>query len=123
MNEIKGIALTRPRFKNRDRVYMGGIELYEGQLLDVLDHNDDGDILALSPKDNAGIGDILGEDILCFLPIRKENGVIIPVELHGVERMNWHTAAHIKGTEKFNILFIAKCIATQKVTTNLSDFL
>jgi hypothetical protein len=118
---IKGVALISHKMKNRERVYMGGIEKYEGQLLDVIDRNSSGDVLVIT-KDNLGIGDVLAEDVFFFLPLVKEKGIIIPVELQGTDKIIWLATAIEFGIEKFNVKYISKCIAEQRVSTKL-DFL
>ena len=113
--EVKGMALIANKIRNRDRVYMGGIDKYEGLFLRVIDRNERGDCLVLD-RNGVGIGDFLSDDILCFVPLKKNNlGVIVPIELDMIQQGYWSAVAMKVGIDKFNVDFISDCIKRQGI--------
>jgi hypothetical protein len=115
VGEALGIAMIRKPIINRNQGYMGGIELYEGKLLDVMDRNDAGDCLVMS---SAGLGNILAEDIVEFVPVVKKKGVIMPSNITILEEFLWFNKAVEEGIGKFNNRFIFHCIEKQTVDKN-----
>lgn len=112
IGEALGYAMIKNPIKNRNRVYMGGIHLYEGKVLNVMDRNDSGDCLVIS---EAGMGDVLSEDIQVFVPIKKKHDVIMPADISVIDEMLWYNKAWQEGIEKFNNRFIMHCIMNQSV--------
>jgi len=112
--KIKGVVLTMPKFKNRSHIYVGGIESYEKNYLEVIHRYENGDVTVLS-EDRSVTAKIYAEDIMCFFPIKKENGVFMPVDLEGYDRIHWISEAIQFGIEKFNIRYVCACIVAQGV--------
>ena len=115
--DIKGIAMISPQVKNRNRIYMGGLDKYEGKVLQVIDRNNDGDCLVLN--DN-GMGDFLASDILCFLPVTKKMDIVLPVGLSFFEEQLWISKAMQVGIDKFNWAFFNKAVIDQRIPTDLN---
>lgn len=115
-----GIALISNKMKHRDRVYVGGIEKYEGKLLTVMEKSScTGDCLCLS-DDQSGLGDIHKDDVICFLPLTKKQGIIIPTGLSFTDEINWIGYANIIGVDKFNIKYVMLCSTKQEVIKDLN---
>jgi len=118
--EYKGIALISNNIKHRNRIYVGGIEKYEGKILVVFDKSViNGDCLCIS-DDNLGLGDIHSEDVSCFLPIVKKQGVMIPADLSFIEEIIWLAEALNMGINKFNFKYSFLCIEKQQIIRDIS---
>jgi len=113
----KGIALISSNIKNKDRVYLPDISQFEGQVVIVMDRNNEGDCLCLS-KEGSGLGDVLSEDVIQFLPVIKKNGVIMPTNLSFIEQSMWYGRAMEMGVEKFNLHYVMKCVEANEILYN-----
>jgi hypothetical protein len=96
-------------------------ETYEGQLVQVIERNPEGDCLCLAPKGKAGMATIDASDVLFFVPMKKDGtNHIVPANLSLIEEMNWSAMVH-QFPEVYNAAVLAFCTRENRCPS-YSDF-